>query len=229
MLKLNIAQIKNDLFGGLTAGIVALPLALAFGVQSGLGAIYGLYGAMILGMIAAIMGGTQTQVSGPTGPMTVVTALVVASAIKNISENANLTVESSLTEQDAIKINLNSFNIAVKKLIELTAHSQERNLLILSKIDNGISISVVLNQLSLEKGGNIFITNPEKTDISDFYINLLICFLIFGHHGGLVESDLDEKSLKLTVKLPNNPQEISFLQEANSESLENAILSSMLC
>ena len=81
--KLNTTQIKNDIFGGLTAGIVALPLALAFGVQSGLGAIYGLYGAMILGMIAAIFGGTKTQVSGPTGPMTVVTALVVTSAIKN--------------------------------------------------------------------------------------------------------------------------------------------------
>lgn len=75
-------QFKNDLFGGITTGIVALPLALAFGVQSGLGAIYGLYGAMLLGMVAAVFGGTQTQVSGPTGPMTVITALVVMTAIE---------------------------------------------------------------------------------------------------------------------------------------------------
>lgn len=77
-----LKHFKDDLFGGITAGIVALPLALAFGVQSGLGAIAGLYGAMILGVFAALFGGTATQISGPTGPMTVITAMVVASAIE---------------------------------------------------------------------------------------------------------------------------------------------------
>ncbi len=79
---LNLQHIKGDLFGGITAGIVALPLALAFGVQSGMGAVAGLYGAIILGMFAAVFGGTSTQVSGPTGPMTVVSAMVIASAIE---------------------------------------------------------------------------------------------------------------------------------------------------
>ncbi len=74
-------NIKGDIFGGLTAGIVALPLALAFGVQSGLGASAGLYGAMVLGLFAALFGGTNTQISGPTGPMTVVSATVVSMAI----------------------------------------------------------------------------------------------------------------------------------------------------
>lgn len=74
---------KGDIFGGLTAGIVALPLALAFGVQSGLGASAGLYGAMVLGFFAAIFGGTKTQISGPTGPMTVVSASIIAMAISN--------------------------------------------------------------------------------------------------------------------------------------------------
>lgn len=74
-------NIKGDIFGGLTAGIVALPLALAFGVQSGLGASAGLYGAMALGLFAAIFGGTNTQISGPTGPMTVVSATIVSVAI----------------------------------------------------------------------------------------------------------------------------------------------------
>jgi sulfate permease, SulP family len=74
-------NIKGDIFGGLTAGIVALPLALAFGVQSGLGASAGLYGAMILGLFAVVFGGTNTQISGPTGPMTVVSATVVSLAI----------------------------------------------------------------------------------------------------------------------------------------------------
>ena len=75
-------SIKGDLFGGITAGVVALPLALAFGVQSGMGAIAGLYGAMVLGMVAAVFGGTATQVSGPTGPMTVISAMVIATAIE---------------------------------------------------------------------------------------------------------------------------------------------------
>jgi SulP family sulfate permease len=68
------ARLRGDLFGGVTAGIVALPLALAFGVASGAGAAAGLYGAMVLGFFAAVFGGTPTQISGPTGPMTVVTA-----------------------------------------------------------------------------------------------------------------------------------------------------------
>lgn len=73
--------LTGDLFGGLTAAVVALPLALAFGVQSGMGAVFGLYGAIILGMVGAIFGGTRTQISGPTGPMTVVSATIVAAEI----------------------------------------------------------------------------------------------------------------------------------------------------
>ncbi|MFO7709746.1 MAG: SulP family inorganic anion transporter [Desulfobacterales bacterium] len=74
----SFTQLRGDLFGGLTAGIVALPLALAFGVASGAGAIAGLYGAIALGFFAALLGGTRTQVSGPTGPMTVIMAAAVA-------------------------------------------------------------------------------------------------------------------------------------------------------
>jgi SulP family sulfate permease len=72
---------RGDLFGGVTAAIVALPLALAFGVASGAGAIAGLYGAIIVGFFAALFGGTPTQISGPTGPMTVVITTVIASLL----------------------------------------------------------------------------------------------------------------------------------------------------
>jgi len=65
---------RGDIFGGITAGVVALPLALAFGEASGAGPIAGLWGAIIVGFLAAVFGGTQTQVSGPTGPMIVVFA-----------------------------------------------------------------------------------------------------------------------------------------------------------
>ena len=72
---------KGDLFGGVVAAIVALPLALAFGVASGAGAIAGLYGAIIVGFFAALFGGTPAQVSGPTGPMTVVVTTVIATFV----------------------------------------------------------------------------------------------------------------------------------------------------
>ena len=75
-------NLRGDLIGGLVAGIVALPLALAFGVQSGLGAVSGLYGAIAIGVLAAIFGGTATQASGPTGPMTVISAALVVAAIE---------------------------------------------------------------------------------------------------------------------------------------------------
>lgn len=78
-------NLKGDIAGGLTAGIVALPLALAFGLASGLGASAGLYGAIFLSFFAAIFGGTKTQISGPTGPMTVVVATVVLVLEKDMS------------------------------------------------------------------------------------------------------------------------------------------------
>ncbi|MEM1369426.1 MAG: SulP family inorganic anion transporter [Cyanobacteria bacterium P01_H01_bin.15] len=77
---INGFQFKNwrgDLFGGLTAAIIALPLALAFGVASGAGPRAGLYGAVSVGFFAALFGGTPSQISGPTGPMTVVMASTI--------------------------------------------------------------------------------------------------------------------------------------------------------
>ena len=78
---LHFNNIRGDIAGGITAGIVALPFAIAMGLASGAGAIAGLYGAIITGFFAAIFGGTGAQVSGPTGPMTVVMALIVTKYI----------------------------------------------------------------------------------------------------------------------------------------------------
>jgi len=75
------SNIKGDAFGGITAGIVALPLALAFGVSSGLGPTAGLYGAIFISFFAALFGGTNTQISGPTAPMTAVSMIVIAGII----------------------------------------------------------------------------------------------------------------------------------------------------
>ena len=75
------SNFKGDLFGGITAGIVALPLALAFGVSSGMGPSAGLYGAIFISFFAALFGGTSTQISGPTAPMTAVSMVVIAGII----------------------------------------------------------------------------------------------------------------------------------------------------
>ena len=80
----HLKNIRGDILGGLTAAVVALPLALAFG-ETALGdggAIYGLYGAVIVGFLAALFGGTPSQVSGPTGPMSVTVAVLVIAILQ---------------------------------------------------------------------------------------------------------------------------------------------------
>lgn len=80
-MKKIFTNIRGDLFGGITAGIVALPLALAFGVSSGMGPSAGLYGAIFISFFAALFGGTNTQISGPTAPMTAVSMVVIAGIV----------------------------------------------------------------------------------------------------------------------------------------------------
>ena len=81
----DFSHLRGDIFGGLTAGVVALPLALAFGEASGAGPIAGVYGAILVGFFAALFGGTPSQISGPTGPMIVVFAGVFASLSGDVS------------------------------------------------------------------------------------------------------------------------------------------------
>lgn len=81
MIKNLFSNFRGDLFGGITAGIVALPLALAFGVSSGMGPSAGLYGAIFISFFAALFGGTNTQISGPTAPMTAVSMVVIAGIV----------------------------------------------------------------------------------------------------------------------------------------------------
>ena len=100
------SNIKGDLMGGFTAGIVALPLALAFGIQAfsgvsdpsatSMGALAGLFGAMMLGFFASLFGGTHSQISGPTGPMTVVTASLITAAWASSSNMGTVLVAMSM-------------------------------------------------------------------------------------------------------------------------------------
>ncbi len=100
MAFLTTKNLKGDLFGGITAGIVALPLALAFGIQAfggindpqaaSMGALAGLVGATLLGFFASLFGGTHSQISGPTGPMTVISASLISGAW--VSSQGNFSV-----------------------------------------------------------------------------------------------------------------------------------------
>ena len=91
------SNFKGDAFGGITAGIVALPLALAFGVSSGLGPSAGLYGAIFISFFAALFGGTNTQISGPTAPMTAVSMVVIAGIIAANDGDVNKALPAILT------------------------------------------------------------------------------------------------------------------------------------
>jgi SulP family sulfate permease len=76
--EIHFRNLRGDIFGGITAAVIALPMALAFGVASGAGAEAGLYGAIMVGLFAALFGGSPTLISEPTGPMTVIfTAVIV--------------------------------------------------------------------------------------------------------------------------------------------------------
>ena len=92
----DFSHFKGDFFGGITAGIVALPLALAFGVSSGLGPSAGLYGAIFVGFFAALFGGTNTQISGPTAPMTAVSMVVIAGIVAASDGDVNKALPSIL-------------------------------------------------------------------------------------------------------------------------------------
>ncbi len=93
----NFKHFKGDMFGGITAGIVALPLALAFGVSSGLGPSAGLYGAIFVSFFAALFGGTNTQISGPTAPMTAVSMVVIAGIVSAFEGDITKALPAILT------------------------------------------------------------------------------------------------------------------------------------
>jgi len=91
------SNLKGDAFGGITAGVVALPLALAFGVSSGLGPSAGLYGAIFISFFAALFGGTNTQISGPTAPMTAVSMVVISGIIAANDGDLSIALPAILT------------------------------------------------------------------------------------------------------------------------------------
>ena len=94
----DLQTLRGDIFGGVTTAVVGLPVALAFGVASGLGAMAGLYGAIALGFFAAVFGGTRSQISGPTGPMAVAMAVVITEHASTLQEALTVVVMAGIIQ-----------------------------------------------------------------------------------------------------------------------------------
>ena len=171
-----LSNFKGDLLGGITAGVIALPLAIALGVSSGLGATAGIYGSIIVGMLASIFGGTPTQISGPTGPLTVVIASVVAMH----SDNANL-IFAAILLSGIFQIILGLFKVG--KLVNFIPYP------VISGFMSGIGAIIILLQLNsflgLEFNGtpvealiNVFKSIPNS-DLHSVIIGGLTLLIVF--------------------------------------------------
>ena len=96
LINYDLRTLRGDIFGGLTATIVALPVALALGLASGMGAAAGMYSAIAVGFFASVFGGTRCQISGPTGPMTVAMAVIVNTHASNLLETLAIVIMAGL-------------------------------------------------------------------------------------------------------------------------------------
>ncbi|RJG48458.1 SulP family inorganic anion transporter [Motilimonas pumila] len=137
--EINLSNLRGDLFGGVTAAIVSLPLALAFGVASGAGAEAGLYGAILIGLFAALFGGTSTLISEPTGPMTVVMAAVLTNLVAQNPENGLAMAFTVVMIAGAFQILLGILNLG--KYITLMPYS------VISGFMSGIGLILIILQL----------------------------------------------------------------------------------
>ena len=97
-LNYDLDTLRGDVFGGITSMVVALPVSLGFGIASGMGAAAGLYGAIAVGFFAAVFGGTRSQISGPTAPMSVAMAVVLTSHADSLTEALTVVVLAGLLQ-----------------------------------------------------------------------------------------------------------------------------------
>ena len=137
---IHFRNLQGDLFGGLTAAIVSLPLALAFGVASGAGPASGLYGAVCVGLFAALFGGTPTLISEPTGPMTVIMTAVVSSMIASNPQNGLAMAFTVVMLAGVFQILFGIFKLG--KYITLMPYS------VISGFMSGIGIILILLQIA---------------------------------------------------------------------------------
>ena len=143
----DLQTFRGDVFGGITAAVVGLPVALAFGVASGLGALAGIYGAIAVGFFAAVFGGTKSQISGPTGPMAVAMAVIVTSYAHNFAEAFTVVIMAGL-----IQILLGVMKIG--RFVSFTPYS------VISGFMSGIGVIIILLQTLPFLGASVAMGGP---------------------------------------------------------------------
>ncbi|RJX70744.1 SulP family inorganic anion transporter [Vibrio sinensis] len=131
---------KGDLFGGVTTAIISLPLALAFGVASGAGAEAGLWGAIMVGLFAALFGGSSTLISEPTGPMTVIMTAVLTSMMAKYPETGMAMTFTVVMMAGAFQVLLGTLKLG--KYVTLMPYS------VISGFMSGIGVILIILQLS---------------------------------------------------------------------------------
>ena len=132
-MRCSLQTFRGDVFGGITAAVVGLPVALAFGVASGLGALAGIYGAVSVGFFAAVFGGTRSQISGPTGPMAVAMAVIVTTHASSLAEAFTIVIMAGL-----IQVLMGAMRIG--RFVGYTPYS------VISGFMSGIGIIIILIQ-----------------------------------------------------------------------------------
>ena len=142
-----LQTLRGDVFGGVTAAVVGLPVALAFGIASGLGPLAGIYGAIAVGFFAAVFGGTRSQISGPTGSMTVAMAVIVTSRSDSLAEAFTIVIMAGM-----IQILLSIMRIG--RFVAYTPYS------VISGFMSGVGIIIILVQSLPFMGGTIAAGGP---------------------------------------------------------------------
>ncbi|ASF91022.1 SulP family inorganic anion transporter [Vibrio anguillarum] len=133
-------DLKGDVFGGVTTAIISLPLALAFGVASGAGAEAGLWGAILVGLFAALFGGSSTLISEPTGPMTVIMTAILTNMVSRYPETGLAVSFTVVMMAGAFQIVLGTLKLG--KYITLMPYS------VISGFMSGIGVILIILQLS---------------------------------------------------------------------------------
>ncbi|MFS2261126.1 SulP family inorganic anion transporter [Vibrio vulnificus] len=180
--RFNDINLKGDLFGGVTTAIISLPLALAFGVASGAGAEAGLWGAILVGLFAALFGGSSTLISEPTGPMTVIMTAVLTSMVAKYPESGIAISFTIVMMAGAFQVLIGTLKLG--KYITLMPYS------VVSGFMSGIGVILIILQLSpllghaAPAGGVIGTLSalPETISnmkFSEFFLGLLTLGILF--------------------------------------------------
>lgn len=180
--RFNDINLKGDLFGGVTTAIISLPLALAFGVASGAGAEAGLWGAILVGLFAALFGGSSTLISEPTGPMTVIMTAVLTSMVAKYPESGIAISFTIVMMAGAFQVLIGTLKLG--KYITLMPYS------VVSGFMSGIGVILIILQLSPLLGhaapaGGVLGTLsalPEtisNMNFSEFFLGLLTLGILF--------------------------------------------------